>query len=80
MLEEYRDQERKKVSRVRSVMDYIMGGLLIFIGICFLLYEQLNLKQIFRRPHSSLDYVIAVLFVAYGAWRIYRGYKKHYYR
>jgi uncharacterized membrane protein HdeD (DUF308 family) len=80
MIEKYQEEQRKKTSRLRSLMDMTMGLLVVFIGICFLLYEQLNLKKIFGKEHSSLDYVIAGLFIVYGIWRIYRGYKKDYFR
>lgn len=80
MLEDYRDQERQRTSRVRSVMDFAMGALLVAAGVCFLLYVPLKLHRIFGKEHSPLDYVIGGLFVVYGIWRIYRGYKKDYYR
>jgi hypothetical protein len=80
MLEDYREQERQRTNRMRSIMDYAMGALLIAIGACFLLYDQLKLRLILKREHSALDYVIGALFVIYGFWRIYRGYKKNYNR
>ncbi|MES2882858.1 MAG: hypothetical protein V4676_11960 [Bacteroidota bacterium] len=79
MIEEYQQEQRKKTTRLRSVMDFTMGILLIIMGSCFLLYNQLKLTTIFNRPHSALDYVIGGLFIVYGAWRIYRGYKKDYF-
>jgi hypothetical protein len=80
MIEEYQEAQRKKVTRLKSFMDVTMGLVLILVGICFLLYQQLHLERIFKKPHSSLDYVIGGLFVLYGSWRVYRGYKKDYYR
>jgi uncharacterized membrane protein HdeD (DUF308 family) len=80
MLEDFREKERSKTSRLRSIMDYSMGVLLVLVGLCFLFYEQLNLPKLLGKEHSSLDYVIAVLFIAYGAWRIHRGYKKDYFQ
>lgn len=80
MIEEYQEQQRKKVIRLKSFMDMTMGLLVILIGICFLLYQQIHLEKIFNKPHSAIDYVIGGLFVLYGGWRVYRGYKKDYYR
>lgn len=80
MLEDYRSRERAKTGRMRSVMDYTMGVLLIIIGACFLLYDNIGLEKIFNREHSTLDYIIGGLFIVYGLWRIYRGYKKNYFQ
>jgi uncharacterized membrane protein HdeD (DUF308 family) len=80
MLDQYREERQKKAGRLRSVMDFAMGTLLILIGGCFLLYEPLQMKRIFNRDHSAIDYLIGALFILYGIWRIYRGYKKDYFR
>ena len=79
MLEDYHNDQRKKVSRMRSIMDYTMGILILFIGFYFLFYEQLGLN-VFRRQPTIIDKFIGGLFILYGIWRIYRGYKKDYYR
>ncbi len=78
MLEEYEQQKRRQVSRTRSLMDYVMGTVLLLIGVYFLAYRFLGLNLLDREP-SPLDYLIGGLFVLYGAWRIYRGYKKNYF-
>ena len=78
MLEEYEQQKRRQISRTRSLMDYVMGTLLLLIGVYFLSYRFLGLNLLDRKP-SSIDYLIGGLFVVYGAWRIYRGYKKNYF-
>lgn len=79
MIEEYEQQKRKQISRTRSLMDYVMGALLFLIGIYFLVYQKMGVN-VFDREPSSIDYVIGGLFVLYGAWRIYRGYKKDYFK
>jgi len=79
MLEDYQNEQRKKVARMRSFMDYVMGTLIVLIGFYFLLYERLGLNVFNRRP-SVIDKFIGGIFVLYGIWRIYRGYKKDYYR
>jgi hypothetical protein len=78
MVEDYEKQRRRQVTTMRSVMDYGMGFLFFLIGLYFLTYAKLGLNIFPRRP-SPVDYLIGVLFVAYGAWRIYRGYKKNYF-
>jgi small neutral amino acid transporter SnatA (MarC family) len=79
MLEEYQEEQRKKVARMRSLMDFVMGALIALIGLYFLLYEKLGIN-VFNRQPSAIDKVIGGVFIVYGAWRMYRGYKKDYYR
>lgn len=79
MIEQYQEQERKRTARVRSVMDYIMGFILFLVGCFFLSYGWFGI-EIMGKKHSMLDYVIGALFIVYGIWRMYRGYKKDYFR
>ncbi|OLY91538.1 hypothetical protein SAMN05444008_103244 [Cnuella takakiae] len=79
MIEEYEKQRRKQVAGMRSILDYGMGVLFIIIGGYFLLYEALDMN-IFRQKPSAIDKFAGVLFLIYGLWRIYRGYKKNYFR
>jgi uncharacterized membrane protein HdeD (DUF308 family) len=78
MIEEYENNRRKQVSRMRSVMDYVMGSIFVIIGIYFFIYQKLDIN-VFNREPSTLDYFIGGLFTIYGIWRIYRGYKKSYF-
>ncbi len=73
MLEDFQEQQRKKTIRIRSFMDFTMGGLFIAIGIALLLYQVGTLGEINRRG-------LGILFILYGIWRIFRGYKKKYYK
>ena len=77
MIEDFQEQQRKKTGRVRSIMDFTMGLLLTAVGLYFLLYRSLGIN-LFNREPSDIDYVLGGLFVIYGIWRIYRGYKKDY--
>lgn len=79
MVEDYEKQRRRQVSNMRSIMDYVMGFLFFCIGVYFLTYKQLGIN-VFRRQPSSVDYLIGILFILYGGWRMYRGYKKNYFR
>jgi len=72
MLEDFQEQQRKKTIRIRSFMDFTMGGLFIAIGIVLLTYQVGTLEQFNRKG-------LGVLFILYGIWRIYRGYKKKYF-
>lgn len=73
MLEDFEEQQRKRTTRIRSFMDFTMGGLLVVAGSLLLIYEVGNLDDINRKGLGGL-------FVLYGIWRIYRGYKKNYFK
>ena len=79
MFEDYEKRKRKQVSTMRSIMDYGMGILFFIIGIILVFEKQLNIQF-----GSNVDPVLQKLFgglcLLYGAWRIYRGYKKNYFR
>ena len=71
------DRRTKGYTLMRSIMDYGMGVIIFCIGIFFLLSQRLgfdfNVDDFYR-------YFFAGLCLLYGGWRIYRGYKKNYYR
>lgn len=79
MFEDYEKKKRKQVSMMRSVMDYGMGILILLVGLFFLFHEKLKLKFA-DFPSSSLDKFMGGLFLVYGCWRLYRGYKKNYFK
>ena len=79
MLDEYEEKRRKQVSRMRSIMDYTMGIVFLAIGIAFLV-SQFTHKAFLGREPSTINYFLGALFLLYGTWRIYRGYKKNYFR
>jgi hypothetical protein len=73
MIEDFQEQQRKRTTRIRSLMDFTMGGLLVLAGSLLLIYKVGNLDDINRKGPG-------MLFCLYGAWRVYRGYKKNYFR
>jgi nitrate reductase gamma subunit len=78
-MQDYEDQRRRQAAKWRSAMDYSIGSIIILLGIYFLIYRKLGVN-IFKRQPTDMDYLIGVLLLAYGGWRIYRGYKKTYFR
>ena len=66
---------------MRSMMDYSMGLIFIVIGVFFFFREKISspINDYLRDP-DLLDKIIGVIFLIYGIWRIYRGYKKNYFR
>lgn len=58
-------------------MDYGMGLVLVGFGVFFAIAPNIgiefNIEPFFR-------YLFAGMCLIYGSWRIYRGYKKNYYK
>lgn len=76
-MENRTDERRKKnYSQMRSIVDYSMGLVIFGFGIYFMFAPgkgaQFDIEPV-------LMYFFAGLCIVYGAWRIYRGYKKNYY-
>jgi hypothetical protein len=80
MVEEYEKQKRKRVSLMRSVLDYGMGIMIVIAGIFFLFRTKIPTKLNDRFPPNEIDIVFGSMCILYGSWRIYRGYKKNYFR
>ena len=80
MLEEYEKRKRKQVSFMKSLLDYGMGLLIFFAGIFFLFRHRIGTELNEKFPPTDLDNVFGGLCILYGAWRIYRGFKKNYFR
>jgi hypothetical protein len=74
MIENFEESQRRKTARIQSTIAYVFGGLIMLLGLYLLTYEVLGLKLVEREP-SAWDKFIGIVFVLYGAWRIYKGYK-----
>lgn len=80
MIEEYEKQKRKRLALRKSLMDYSIGVLIVFMGVFFLFRHKFKLDFNITFPPNEMDKVFGVICLLYGAWRIYRGYKKNYFR
>ena len=80
MLEEYEKQKRKRLALRKSLMDYSIGVLIVLTGFFFLVRDKLKLDINSNYPPNEMDKIFGVICLLYGAWRIYRGYKKNYFR
>lgn len=81
MLEEYEKQKQKRTAMMRSILDYGMGAVIVLIGVFFFFREQfgrITLNEKF--PPDSIDKIFGGFCIVYGAWRIYRGYQKKYFK
>jgi len=71
------DRRTKGYILMRTIMDYGMGIIIFGIGIFFLVAPKIGfdvgIEDFFR-------YSFAILCLVYGTWRVYRGFKKNYFR
>ncbi|MDE3214098.1 MAG: hypothetical protein KGM98_12760 [Bacteroidota bacterium] len=72
------DTTSKRYSMMKSIMDFGMGLIYIGVGIAILFPEEFHLASIF--VSSTLAKLLAGLVIIYGSWRIYRGFKKDYFK
>ena len=80
MIEEYEKQKRKRVSLMKSVLDYGMGLMIILAGLFFLFRGKFHIRFNEKFPPNDIDIVFGSMCLLYGAWRVYRGYKKNYFK
>jgi hypothetical protein len=82
-LEEFEKDEqterRKGYTNMRSIMDYGMGVLWVGVG-TFLTFVQKFNAGLAERLNDPVFRALGVVFIIYGLFRIYRGYKKNYFR
>ena len=72
------DKRQKAYVLRRALMDYGMGLIYTAMGLFFLLSDQFGIVLEF--PTKPFSYIFAGLCLLYGGFRIYRGYKKNYFR
>lgn len=80
MFEEYENKRKKQVSQMRALLDYGIGVLIVVIGTFFIIRDKFDLVINETRPPNNTQKIFGALCVLYGAWRIYRGYKKNYFK
>lgn len=75
MANEYEEKRRKTNILLHSVYDFTMGVLWVCAGGFFLLARKFGVEL-------NLDTVLTTIFgvsaILYGAFRLYRGYRKNY--
>jgi hypothetical protein len=72
------DRRQRAYANRRAIMDYGMGLIYTAMGAFFLFSKQFGVTLEFPAPPFS--YLFAGLCLIYGGFRIYRGYKKNYFR
>ncbi|MGC4233036.1 MAG: hypothetical protein QM594_08655 [Niabella sp.] len=74
--EEYEQERSRQVSKVRSVLDYAMGAVIVFIGLFLIFRYALNIQLNKIYPPDIFDKIYGSIALLYGLWRLYRAYKK----
>lgn len=80
MAYDYDEKKRKQVSSMRAITDYGMGIFFSVLGLVFLLHKQLGIDFSRFSKTPVIDIIFGLLCLCYGAWRLYRGYKKNYFK
>lgn len=78
--EEYEKERNRQVSGMRSALDYAMGVLIILVGLFIMFRFKFDIDLNKKFPPDVYDKVYGSIFIIYGCWRLYRGYKKNYFR
>lgn len=72
------ESNTKRYITMRTITDIGMGILYIGIGIFILFARQFNFENDFVMTIPAK--IFAVLVIIYGAWRVYRGIRKDYFK
>jgi len=79
MFEEYEKRKRRQITSMKSLLDYGMGVIFLLVGFFFLFNEKFNF-HISDKSSSGFEKVFGGMCILYASWRIYRGYKKNYFK
>ena len=80
MMDEYEKRKRKQIASMRAIMDYGIGILITVFGIFLFFRDKFKISFNENFPPNDIDKIFGAICVIYGGWRIYRGYKKNYFR
>jgi uncharacterized membrane protein YqjE len=72
------DTKTKRYILMKSVMDFGMGFIYLGVGVVIFFAKEFHLYNNFTDGIPAK--IFAVLVIIYGAWRIYRGIKKDYFK
>jgi hypothetical protein len=70
----WNEREKKRFSGLPILYDYTMGVLWIGVGLFFIFSKSLGIELMKSDP--LIDNIFGIVGVAYGIFRLYRGYKK----
>jgi hypothetical protein len=73
------NEREKGMIRMKSITNYVMGVMIICAGLFFLI--PIEATQKFHASYDSdMLKMMAIVCFVYGAFRIFRGYQKNYFR
>jgi len=82
-LEEFEKEEPsdrdKSYLRMRSIMDFGMGLLWMAMGVFMIFIRRFNAELADKYDDNTFK-IFGAVCIIYGLFRIYRGYKKQYFR
>jgi hypothetical protein len=78
-MHDYEEEKNKRYMLMRAISDFGMGAFAILVGIGFIIHRRFGIDLRGWLPGWT-DSVFGVLCILYGGWRIYRGYKKNYFK
>jgi hypothetical protein len=73
------NNREKSIVRMRSITNYVMGFLIIAAGFAFL-FPPASIQDKIDLYDPTMIKIMAILCFIYGFFRLYRGYKKNYFR
>lgn len=79
-MDDYELRKRRQIGLMKSLLDYGIGIMIIIAGFFLFFRDKMDLEfnEIF--PPNFVDLLFGGLCVLYGSWRVYRGYKKNYFK
>jgi hypothetical protein len=80
MIEEYEKKKRKQIASMRALLDYGVGSIITLAGLFFFFRSKFDISFNETFPPNVMDKIFGVICFMYGSWRIYRGYKKNYFK
>jgi hypothetical protein len=83
-LEEFEKQQElngrdKVMVQMRSITNYVMGAFILFAGFVFF-FPTAKTQPFLEKYDPTIIKTLAIVCWIYGIFRIYRGYKKNYFR
>ncbi len=73
------NDREKNIVNMRSISNYVMGVLLLLAGLFFLV--PLNKTKVYVQQYDpTIITIFGIVCIIYGLFRMYRGYKKNYFR
>lgn len=79
-IDEYERKKRRQIAFMRSLMDYGIGVLILATGVFLFFRDKFDLSFNETFKPNAIDKIFGGMCIVYGCWRIYRGYKKNYFR